>query len=82
MVIVEVCIGSACFVKGSNQLIELIQELIRERKWEEKVVLKGAFCMQACSKGLGMKVNGTPLYGVGLHNAVELITAEIEQLLK
>lgn len=81
MIIVEVCIGSACYVKGSNQLVALLQEMIKEKGWEQKVTLKGAFCMQACTKGLGLKVNGKAIYGVGLHNAEEILNQEITSAL-
>ena len=45
MVTVEVCIGSACYVKGSNEVVTILQELIKEKGWEDQVNVKGAFCM-------------------------------------
>ena len=53
MVTVEVCIGSACYVKGSNEVVTILQELIKEKGWEDQVNVKGAFCMQVCTQGLG-----------------------------
>lgn len=81
MVVVEVCIGSACYVHGSNQLVELLREMIAKNHWEEKITLKGAFCMQACTRGLGIRINGRPIYGVGLHNAKEVLYQEISSAL-
>ena len=49
MVTVEVCIGSACYVKGSNEVVTILQELIKEKGWEDQVNVKGAFCMQVCT---------------------------------
>lgn len=78
MVTVEVCIGSACYVKGSNQIVTMLQELVKQNGWEEKVSIKGAFCMGMCTQGMGIKVNGSVLTGIGLHNA----KAEIEQAIR
>lgn len=78
MIIVEICIGSACYVKGSNQLVNQLQSLIDEKNWNAKVTLKGAFCMQVCSDGLGIRVNGKHLRGLNIDNALDAIQAEIE----
>ena len=77
MVTVEVCIGSACYVKGSNEVATILQELIKEKGWEDPVNVKGAFCMQVCTQGLGLRVNGKQLLGVGLHNVREVLEREI-----
>ena len=81
MVTVEVCIGSACYVKGSNQVVSILQDLIREKGWENQVEVKGAFCMQVCTQGLGLRVNGKQLLGVGLHNVQETLEREIQTAL-
>ena len=81
MVTVEVCIGSACYVKGSNQVVSILQDLIREKGWETQVEVKGAFCMQVCTQGLGLRVNGKQLLGVGLHNVKETLEREIQTAL-
>ncbi len=81
MVTVEVCVGSSCYVKGSNQVVAMVKEMIEMNHWEDQVELKGAFCMQMCSEGLGIKVNGKPLFKVGLHNVREELTRAIEEAL-
>ena len=35
MVNVEICIGSACYVKGSSQVVQTLNELIKENGWED-----------------------------------------------
>ena len=34
MVQVEVCIGSACYVKGANQVIQDLMTMIEENNWK------------------------------------------------
>lgn len=83
MVKIEICIGSACYVKGSNQVVTILQSMIKEKGWDEKVEVKGSFCMQACQagQGLGIRINGKQLAGVGLHNVEEILEKEITEVL-
>lgn len=78
---IEICVGSSCFVKGSNELVELLKKYLEEHHLEDKVQMKGAFCMGQCSKGLGVKVDGKLLEGVTLANAIELIENELNIIL-
>ena len=83
MVNVEICIGSACYVKGSSQVVNDLNELIKEKGWEEKVALKGSFCMKACQNhiGLGIRINGKQIEQVTAQNAREILEREISAAL-
>lgn len=83
MVTVEVCIGSACYVRGSNQVVNLLNDMIREKNWSDQVALKGSFCMKACQNhlGLGIRVNGKMISGVTLQNAREMVEKEVSEAL-
>lgn len=83
MEVLEICIGSACYVKGSNQLVEEITELLKEEGWSDKVQLKGSFCMNYCQneKGLGIRLNGHQLEMVTIVNAKDLIREELKKIL-
>lgn len=59
MVKVTVCIGSSCHLKGSRQVVEELQYLIKENNVGEEVNLAGAFCMGKCQeKGVNVTVDG------------------------
>ncbi|WP_294562493.1 (2Fe-2S) ferredoxin domain-containing protein [uncultured Traorella sp.] len=77
---IEICVGSSCFVKGSNELVEKLKKYLEENHLEDKVQLKGAFCMGQCAKGLGVRVDGKLLEGVTLANAIDLIEIELNSL--
>jgi NADH:ubiquinone oxidoreductase subunit E len=55
---VTVCIGSACHVKGSRQIVEQLQSLIAQHNCGDKVELNGAFCMGKCQTGVSVTVDG------------------------
>ena len=43
-----ICIGSSCHLKGSRQIVEELQYLVKEHHLEDKVELGGTFCMGNC----------------------------------
>ena len=55
---VTVCIGSSCHLKGSRQVVEKLQALVKENNLEEKVELGGTFCMGDCVNGVNVTVDG------------------------
>ena len=48
MVVVEVCVGSSCHIKGSAFVIGVLQDKIRAHKLDQQVELKACFCMGEC----------------------------------
>lgn len=67
---INVCIGSACYVKGSHEVIQQLQQLIASYYLEEKVVLKAAFCLGHCTEAVCVtiedQVYSVPKDGVDL----------------
>lgn len=59
--IVQICIGSACHLKGSYQVIQNLKGLIEEEGLEEQVVLKSSFCLGACSGAVSVKIDDLPV---------------------
>ena len=54
---VTVCIGSSCRVRGSRQVVEQLQDLIRDHNLSDEVELCGSFCMGQCQLGVCVKVD-------------------------
>ena len=46
----KVCVGSACHLKGSGDVVKTFQALIHQYKLAETVLLKGSFCMGTCNE--------------------------------
>ncbi len=44
----SVCIGSACHVRGSYNVIQTFQQQIERHALHEKVELKASFCCKQC----------------------------------
>ena len=65
VVIVQICVGSSCHLKGSQQVVEKMQSLISEYKVEDQVVLTGCFCAERCNRvGVTITVDDDVYEGV------------------
>lgn len=65
MIIVEVCVGSSCHIKGAPRIVEMMQERIRKNHLEDDIVLVGAFCSGRCNRvGVTVTVDGNVYVGV------------------
>lgn len=63
--IVQICVGSSCHLKGSQEIVELFEKHIQENGLENDVTLVGCFCMGKCNRiGVTVTVDGTVYPGV------------------
>ncbi|MBZ9633488.1 (2Fe-2S) ferredoxin domain-containing protein [Clostridium sp. FP1] len=68
MITISICVGSACHLKGSYKVIEGLQKLIKENKIEDKVEIKGAFCIGRCTEGVSVTVNDEEFFSLNENN--------------
>ncbi|MEG3071972.1 MAG: (2Fe-2S) ferredoxin domain-containing protein [Candidatus Syntrophopropionicum ammoniitolerans] len=64
MLIVQVCVGSSCFLRGSKKIIVETERLIAELQLEDKVLLKGCFCHDKCTGGVTVMIGEKLLPGL------------------
>ena len=53
-----VCVGSACHLKGSYNVIHQLQQMIEERQLGDRVEVKAALCLGKCTSAVSARVNG------------------------
>ncbi|MGL4911198.1 MAG: (2Fe-2S) ferredoxin domain-containing protein [Romboutsia sp.] len=51
---IKVCIGSACHIKGSYEVIEIFKELIKYHNLENDIELLGSFCLGECRQSVSV----------------------------
>ncbi len=56
---VTICIGSACHLKGSREIIQKLQELVKVHNVSGKVDLNGSFCSGNCVNGVCVTIDET-----------------------
>ena len=43
--IIQICVGSSCHLKGSPEIVELLTQAVKEHKLEDEITLAGSFCI-------------------------------------
>ncbi|WP_432407198.1 (2Fe-2S) ferredoxin domain-containing protein [Wukongibacter sp. M2B1] len=64
MLEINVCIGSACHLKGAYNVISNLQKIIKEKELEGKIEVKAAFCLGECTKAVSVKLGDGSIVSV------------------
>ncbi len=76
---IKVCIGSACHLKGSYEVIKEFQKVIQEKGLEDKIVLKGAFCLNHCTEAVSTTIDDNDVISMDTEKVRPLIDKIIEE---
>ena len=69
MLIVKVCVGSSCYITGSQDIVELFEKGIEEFNLQDEVVLTGSFCTGKCNReGVTIQINDEVHVGITRDN--------------
>lgn len=70
---IHVCIGSACHLKGSYDVIKEFQKILKEKNLEDKITLKGAFCLNHCTEAVSTKIDDGEVFSMNVEKVKPLI---------
>ena len=76
MMVINVCIGSACHLKGSYNIVSELQEMIEENKLGDTVELTGVFCLGHCTDAVSVQI-GAELFSVNTDNVGEFFKNQV-----
>ena len=63
--IVQVCVGSSCHLKGSEEIGELFQKAVETHHLEQEITLAGSFCIGKCNRiGVTVQVDDDVYTGI------------------
>ncbi len=77
MLLITICVGSSCSLRGSDELASGIQRFIEKEDLEGMVDIVGAFCMDACSKGVSVRVGEREFSGIRPEDAESFFYREV-----
>ncbi len=76
--IVQICVGSSCHLKGSQEIVELFQKAIEENGLDNEVTLAGSFCMGKCNRiGVTVTIDDTVYTGVTVEGFDQFFKDEV-----
>lgn len=80
--IIQVCVGSSCHLKGSPEIVELLQKAIEENKLDREITLAGSFCTGKCNRdGVTIQVDDEIHIGITKENFKEFFKSAVLDVL-
>lgn len=81
--VVQICVGSSCHLKGSPKIVELFQQAITKHSLEDEITLAGSFCVGVCNRaGVTVRIDDDIHTGVTVENFNEFFKENILDILK
>lgn len=77
MRVITVCVGSACHLKGSHDIIGYFKQAIVDAGLESDVELRGTFCMDRCTDGANILVDEDLFHANSVEEARRIFETEI-----
>ena len=76
--IIQICVGSSCHIKGSPEIVELLQNAVAEYHLEDEVTLAGSFCIGKCNRiGVTVQIDDDVHTGVTKENFKEFFSENV-----
>lgn len=61
---IKLCMGSSCFARGNNELLEFIEEYVKTNDLDAVIELSGCRCINACDEGPNIYIDGVLYHGM------------------
>lgn len=81
--LVQICIGSSCHLKGAPEIVDLLQKAVAENGLEDEITLTGSFCTGKCNReGVTITVDDEVYTGVTRDNFREFFQTRVLDAMK
>ena len=81
--LIQICVGSSCHLKGSAEIVELLNEAVKEYRLEDEITLAGSFCIGKCNRqGVTVQVDDEIHVGVTKETFKEFFNDKVLAILK
>lgn len=81
--IIQICVGSSCHLKGSAEIVELLKQAVAENNLDGDITLAGSFCIGKCNRvGVTVQVDDTIHTGVTRENFEEFFRNNVLAVLE
>ena len=76
--IIQVCVGSSCHIRGSQEIVALLQNAVEEYHLEDKITLAGNFCIGKCNRvGVTVQVDEQVHTGITRENFKDFFNEKV-----
>lgn len=74
---INVCVGTSCFLRGSQDIISGMKEKIEQEGWKDRIDLKATFCTENCSHGPTVVVGDKKMSQTTLESVVKEVESRL-----
>lgn len=71
--VIKVCIGSACHLKGSYDVIRNIERYLEDRQMTDQVNLQSSFCLGHCSEAVSVQIDNEKIVSMSPQTVNEMM---------
>ncbi len=76
--IIQICVGSSCHLRGSADIVKLMQEAVEKYHLDGDVTLAGNFCVEKCNRvGVTVQIDDSVHTGVTAENFDEFFRENV-----
>lgn len=75
--VISVCVGSSCHLKGSYDVIQKLTKKIEENNLKDKIEIKASFCLGNCMNGVSMKIDDELVSNASSETIDEIFNTQI-----
>ncbi len=76
--VIKVCVGSSCHLRGSEEIVELLMTYIKQYNLDDEIALVGCFCLGTCNRvGVSVQIDEEIHSGITKENLKEFFAENI-----
>ncbi|MBR2499651.1 MAG: (2Fe-2S) ferredoxin domain-containing protein [Clostridia bacterium] len=76
--VIQICVGSSCYLKGSSEIVELLTEAVEKHGLSNEITLTGSFCIGKCNRvGVTVQVYDEIHTGITRENFKEFFEEKV-----
>lgn len=81
--IIQICVGSACHIKGSSEIVALLQKWVEDYRLQDDITLAGSFCTGKCNRvGVTIQIDDEIHTGITVENFKEFFNDKVLSVIK
>lgn len=81
--IIQICVGSSCHLKGSYEIVEILTKMIEEHRLDNEISLAGSFCIGKCNReGVTVQVDDEICVGITKDNLKEFFNEKVLKVIE
>ena len=76
--VIQVCVGSSCHLKGSQDIVELLEKSVADHQLQDEITLAGSFCIGKCNRiGVTVQVDEDIHTGITKENFKDFFSENV-----